>query len=61
MYKLHERVQQLFLSYGNGIHTCSTVKEHMEDKKFNFLYIISPNIYNNRDTALSTPKIYTYL
>ena len=62
MYKLHKRVQQLFfLSYGNEIHTCATVKEHIEDKKLKFLYIISHNIYNNRGTALLTSKIYTYI
>ena len=62
MYKLHKRVQQLFiLSYGNEIHTCATVKQHIEDKIFKILYIISHNIYNNRGTALSTSKIYTYL
>ena len=63
MYKLHKNVQQLlfFLSYDNEIHTCATVKEHIEDKAFAILYIISHNIYNNGGTALSTFKIYTYL
>ena len=61
MYKLHKRVQQLFLSYGNEIHTCATVKEPIEDKTFKVSYIISHNIYNNRGTALSTSQIYTYL
>ena len=62
MYKLHKRGQQLFFSfYSNEIHTCATVKDHMEDKIFKILYIISHNIYNNRGTALSTSKIYTYL
>ena len=61
MYKLHKKVQQLyFLSYGHEIHTCATVKEHIEDKIFKILYIISHLIYNDRDTALSTSKIYTY-
>ena len=46
-----------FLSYGNEIHTCAAVKEHIEDKIFKILYIISHNIYNNRDTASSTSKI----
>ena len=33
MYKLHKRGQQLFfLFYGNEIHTCATVKDHIEDK-----------------------------
>ena len=61
MYKLHKRLQQLFLSYGNEIHTCATVKEHIEDKIFKISYIISHNINNNRGTALSTSKNYTYL
>ena len=63
MYRLHQKVQQLFflLSYGSEIHTCATVKENIEDKIFKILYIISHNIYNNRGTALSTSKIYTYL
>ena len=50
-----------FLFYGNGIHTCATVKDHIEDKIFKILYSISNNIYNNKGTALSTSKIYTYL
>ena len=63
MYKLHKRGQQLFffLFYGNEIHTCATVKDHTEDKILKILYIISQHIYNNRGTALSTSKIYTYL
>ena len=62
MYKLHKRVRQLFLfSYGNRIRTCATVKEHIEDKIFKIVYIISHKIYNNRFTALSTSKNYTYL
>ena len=52
MYKLHKRSPQFFLFYGNEIHTCATVKDHIEDKSFKILYIISHNIYNNRDTAL---------
>ena len=50
-----------FISYGNEIHACNTVKEHIENKIFQILYIISQNIYNNRGTASSTSKIYTYL
>ena len=50
-----------FLFYSNGIHTCATVKDHIEDKIFKILYSISNNIYNNKGTALSTSKIYTYL
>ena len=42
------------------IHACATVKDHIEDKIFKILYIISHNIYNNRGTALSTSKMYTY-
>ena len=61
MCKLHKKVQQLFLSNGHEIHTCATVKEHIEDKIFKILVNISHNIYNNRGTALSTSKIYTYL
>ena len=63
MYKLHKRGQQLFffLFCGNEIHTWATVKDHIEDKIFKIFYIISYNIYNNRGTALSTSKIYTYL
>ena len=48
MYKLHKRVQQLFLSYDNESHTYDSVKEHIEDKIFKILYIISYSIYNNR-------------
>ena len=48
MYKLHKRVQQLLLSYGNESHTYASVKEHIEDKIFKILYSISYNIYNNR-------------
>ena len=62
MYKLHKRVSYcFFLSYDNEIHTCATVKEHVEDRIFKISYIISHNIYNNRGTALSTFKNYTYL
>ena len=43
------------------IHACATAKDHIEDKIFKILYIISYNIYNNRGTALSTSKMYTYL
>ena len=50
----------VFLFYGNEIHTCATVKDHIEDKIFKILYMISHKIYNNRGTALSTSKIYTY-
>ena len=47
-----KKVQYCFLlSYGNEIYTCATVKEHIEDKLFKILYIISHNIYNNRGTA----------
>ena len=61
IYKLYKRGQQLFFwFYGNEIHSCATVKDHIEDKIFKILYIISHNIYNNRGTALSTSKIYTY-
>ena len=61
IYKLHKRGQQLFFDfYGNEIHSCATVKDHVEDKIFKILYIISHNIYNNRGTASSTFKIYTY-
>ena len=44
MYKLHKRGQQLFfLFYGNGIHTCATVKGHIDDKilKSCILYYIT--------------------
>ena len=44
LYKLHKGVQQFFLSYGNEIHTCATVKEHIEDKVFEILYMISYSI-----------------
>ena len=50
-----------FLFYGNEIHTCNTVKDHIEDKIFKILYIISHNIYNNKGTALSPSTIYSYL
>ena len=50
-----------FLSYGNEIHTCATVKEPIEDKIFKILNIISHIIYDNRGTALSTSQIYAYL
>ena len=61
MHKLHERGQQLFFwFFGNEIHSGATVKDHIEDKIFKILYIILHNIYNNRGTALSTSKIYTY-
>ena len=62
MYTLHKRGKYFFLLfYGNEIHTFATVKDHIDDKIFKILYIISLNIYNNRGTALSTPKIYTCL
>ena len=62
MHKLHVSGQQLFfLFYGYEIHTCATVKDHIEDKILKILYIISHSIYTNRGTALSTSKIYTYL
>ena len=51
----------MFLLYGNEFHTCATVKDHIEDKLSKILYIIPHKIYNNRSTALSTSKIYTYL
>ena len=35
-----------FLFYGNEIHTCATVKDHIKDKIFKILYFISHNIYN---------------
>ena len=60
MHKLHKRGQQLLFFFGNEIHSCATVKDHIEDKIFKILYIILHNIYNNRCTALSTSKIYTY-
>ena len=50
-----------FLFYGSEIHTCATVKDHIEEKIFKILYIILHNIYNKRGTALSPSKIYTYL
>ena len=34
MYTLHKRGQQFFLFYGNEIHACATVKDHIEDKIF---------------------------
>ena len=35
MYRLHKRGPQLFfLFYSNEIHTCATVKDHIEDKIF---------------------------
>ena len=47
MHKLHKSNQQLFfLFYGNEIHTCATVKDHIEDKILEILYIISHSIYN---------------
>ena len=62
MFKLHERgPQSISLFYGNENHTCDTVKDHIEDKIFKILYIISHNIYNHRGTALSTSSTYTYL
>ena len=48
-----------FLFNGNEINICATAKDHIEDKIFKTLYIISHNIYNNRGSALSTSKIYT--
>ena len=53
-------VRNCFRFYGNEIHTCATVKDHIEAKIFKILYIISHKIYNNRVTAESTSKIYTY-
>ena len=41
-----------FLSYGHKLHTCANVKEHIEDKIFKILYIISHNTYNYRDQPL---------
>ena len=61
VYKLHIKFSNCFLSYGNEIHTCATVKDHIEDQIFQILYIISHNMYNNRCTALTTSTIYTYL
>ena len=63
MYKLHKRVHELFsnLMATKFILTRATVNEHIEDKIFKILYIISHNIYNKRGTALSAFKIYTYL
>ena len=64
IYKLHKRGQQLFFFfwfYGNEIYICATVKDHIEDNIFKSVYIKLHNIYNNRGTALSTAKIYTYL
>ena len=60
MHNLHKRGQHFFWIYGNEINNCATVKDHIEDKIFKILYIISHNIYNNKGTALSTSKIYTY-
>ena len=45
-------VRIFFLFYGNEIHTCATVKDHIEDKTFKILCIISHNIYNNRGSPL---------
>ena len=62
IYKLHKRGQQLFFfDFMATKVTCANVKDHIEDKIFKTLYIIPHNIYNNRGTALSTSKIYTYL
>ena len=58
---IREVRNRFFLFYGNEIHTCATVTDHIEDKIFIILYFISHNIHNNRGTALSTSKIYTYL
>ena len=56
MYKLHRRlVIGFFLFYGNEIHTCFTVKDHIEDKIFKILYIISHNICNNIGPLLCQP------
>ena len=38
---MREASNCFFLFYGNEIHTCSTVKDHIEDKIFKILYIIS--------------------
>ena len=43
------------------IHACATAKDHIEDKILKILYILPHNIYNNRGTAVSTSKMYTYL
>ena len=61
IYKLHKKVQQLVFYLMVTKFIFVTVKDHIEDKIFKILYIISHNIYNNRGTALSTSKIYTYL
>ena len=55
MYKLHKRLAIVFLFYGNEIHTCFTVKDHIEDKIFKILYIISHNICNNIGPLLCQP------
>ena len=57
----NKRGLQLFFDFLRRIHTCAKVKDHIEEKIFKILYILSHNIYNNIDTALSTSKIYTYL
>ena len=57
MYKLH-KITIVFFYF---MATKATFKDHIEDKIFKILYIISHNIYNNRGTASSTSKIYTYL
>ena len=61
MYKLHKRIRQLFFYLMATKFTRATVKEHIEDKEFKLLYIISHNIYNSRGTALLSSKIYTYI
>ena len=50
------KVPQYILPYCYEIHTCASVKEHIEDKIYKILYIIPRNIYNNRGTALPTSK-----
>ena len=49
------------LFYGNEIHTWATVKDHIQDKIFKILYIISHNIYNNRDTFCIMKITISYL
>ena len=60
--KSHQKSATIvFSSKVNKIHICATVKEQIWDKVFNILYTISLNIHGNRDTASSTPEIYTNL
>ena len=47
MHKLHKSDQHcFFLFHGNEIHTCASVKDHIEDRIYKNLYIISHSIYN---------------